>query len=414
MRFHVIGLPHAPTTLEHSACAYTAKVFKFCKMMTRLGHDVLHYGVEGSNPECSTNVVTLTTDEYNQVFPQFDYRKKYYPVIWDNKLPYWQWSNTKASYWIDKYAEKGDFLCVIGGDAQKPATFNKEKLLVVEYGIGYYGTFAPFRVFESYAHMHHCYGREARDPDGKNFDAVIPNYWDLSEFDVNLAPTGVPAYASVAGCTGPQPIGKNEPYVLFMARMISRKGIQTAVDACNRAGKRLLLCGQGVLGQMTLSQPGRPLQLTCDDNGSYTLLHNGEHVGFANVIRRNELMRNAESLILPTMYLEPFGGVAVEAQLCGTPAITSDWGAFPETVSHGETGYRCRTLEQYVWALKNASNLDRKVIAERARRLYSLERVGAMYNEYFEMLTTLWDKGWYQEKPQRTELSWLRTSWNTK
>ena len=38
----------------------------------------------------------------------------------------------------------------------------------------------------------------------------------------------------------------------------------------------------------------------------------------------------------------------------GTPAITSDFGAFCETVEHGRTGYRCHTLEQFMWAIDHA------------------------------------------------------------
>ena len=44
---------------------------------------------------------------------------------------------------------------------------------------------------------------------------------------------------------------------------------------------------------------------------------------------RLPLLGNAESVLMPTYYLEPFGGVHVEAQLCDTPVITTDWSAFP-------------------------------------------------------------------------------------
>ena len=39
-------------------------------------------------------------------------------------------------------------------------------------------------------------------------------------------------------------------------------------------------------------------------------------------LERAELLRNAKAVLMPTYYLEPFGGVNVEAQLCGTPVIT--------------------------------------------------------------------------------------------
>ncbi len=43
---------------------------------------------------------------------------------------------------------------------------------------------------------------------------------------------------------------------------------------------------------------------------------------------RLALLGKAKSVLMPTYYLEPFGGVHVEAQLCDTPVITTDWSAF--------------------------------------------------------------------------------------
>ena len=75
--------------------------------------------------------------------------------------------------------------------------------------------------------------------------------------------------------------------------------------------------------------------------------------------------------------------------LSGTPVITSDFGAFTETVKHGVTGYRCKTLEQFVWAAKNIENIVPEDCREWAEKNYSLERVGKMYDEYFKQLIAL-------------------------
>ena len=118
-------------------------------------------------------------------------------------------------------------------------------------------------------------------------------------------------------------------------------------------------------------------------------------------------MGEARAVFVPTLYLGPFEGVNVESQLCGTPVITTDWGAFTDTVEHGKTGYRCRTAEQFCWAAKNVHHLDPRYIRDRAVFNWSLEKVGSMYQEYFDQLKRLSKKGYYEENPDRTELDWL-------
>lgn len=351
--FHVLGLPHAPTTLEHVSCAYTSKVYKFCKMMTNLGHTVIHYGVEGSNPKTLLEFNILSLNEYREYFRQVDYKNSYYPVKFDLNEPYFKLMNDRFNTIIQRNAKPTDFVCIIGGNANGPAVYRLSQP-VVEYGIGYYGVLPnSYKCFESYAHMHTVYGTMSHDPDGRFCDAVVPNYFDLDQFTFNPNPQG---------------------YVLFMGRLINRKGINIAVESTKRAGVKLVVCGQG-------------------DKRKWP--SHVEFVGYADVKRRNELMRNAKALICPTLYLEPFGGVAVEAQLCGTPVISTDFGAFTETVDDKITGFRCHTMKEFVDAIGYVHLLDRYHISSRARALYSLEAVGLQYEQYFTRLySMLFEGGW--------------------
>ena len=94
---------------------------------------------------------------------------------------------------------------------------------------------------------------------------------------------------------------------------------------------------------------------------------------------------------------------------CGCPTIVTDWGVFAETIVHGKTGWRCRTWDQFKWAAKNVDKIDPYVCHAWAAENYSLERVGNMYEEYFQGLLDLNRKdGWHTDHPERTQLDWLK------
>ena len=163
----------------------------------------------------------------------------------------------------------------------------------------------------------------------------------------------------------------------------SVKGVQLASDIAKATGNILYIVGQG-----SLENPNERIHLS-----------NEEHIVYHPAVgpeERAELLSNAKAVLMPTYYLEPFGGVNVEAQLCGTPVITTDWGAFPETVLHGQTGYRCRVFEEFCWAVKNIWRIKPETCRQWATANYSMERVGKMYEEYFQRVYRLYDRGWYQ------------------
>lgn len=377
MKFHVIGLPHTKTTKEFNACAYTMKIYNFCKMMLSLGHEVIHYGAEGSSPPCTENVVIITDKQQNDLFGKIDPKKILYSVDYNNQKPHWQLLNNNAIKEINKRKTPKDFICLICGHATAPISNAIPDLMSVEYGIGYTGTYAKYKVFESYNHMSRCAG-STPDPDGNNYHVVIPNYYDIDDFPYQE---------------------EREDYYLFVGRMIKRKGLAIAVETCKQLGKKLVVAGQGAV------KWGKGYLETPEEKFYYSGI---EYIGSINIEQRAKIMGKSQALFVPTQYFGPLEGVNCEQQLLGNPVICSDWGCFCETVQNGKTGYRCRTLDHYIYATNNVAQLDRQYIRERAIDLWSLDRVKLMYQEYFSMLWNLWESGWYTLNPNRKDLSWLK------
>lgn len=347
MRFHVVSLPHTHVTADYPSCAFTQKVRRFCRMMIDRGHEVYLYAGEQSDAPCTEHVSCISERRRAEMVGD----RHYTEADWSH--PHWGGFNANVIGQMHERIKPQDFICLIGGYAHKPIADAFPNHLSVEFGIGYAGTFAKYRVFESYAWMHTVYGAQAGDAgkaDGQWFDVVIPN-----QIEDGL-------YSKGDGGDG---------YALYVGRIIDRKGYRIAQEVCEANGKRLILAGPG-------------------QGAGY-----GEFVGEVDADTRVRLMKGATCLFVPTIYVEPFGTVHIEAMACGTPVICSDWGVFTETVEQGVHGFRCRMFSEFVDALKRAPLLDRHAIAEYAQKRFSMARVGDQYEAYFQRLSALWGKGWY-------------------
>lgn len=351
MRFHITALPHTQTTSEYLSCAYTAKTLNFCRMMMDRGHEVFLYGGTVNEAPCTEFIACVSAADRAAHVGEGHFTA----APFDSNLPFWRNANARMAAEIAARARPQDFLCVIGGVAQKPIADALPSMMAVEFGVGYGGTFSKYRVFESYAWMHTIYGAATmgrpHDADGNWWDAVIPGYLDPAQFPFAEEP---------------------EDYFLFVGRLIDRKGFAIAAEVARTLGKRLVVAGQGTPPE------------GCD------------YRGVVGPEERGHLMSRARAVFVPTLYVEPFGNVHVEAMACGTPVITTDWGVFTETVQDGFNGFRCRNFAEFIRAARDVEGLDRHAIRRAAISRYGLARIGAEYEAYFSRLLTLWGRGWYE------------------
>jgi glycosyltransferase involved in cell wall biosynthesis len=376
IRCHLLGTFNAPNTLadEGIGNAFGTKVINMAKILKKLGHHVIFYGVEGSEVECDEFVQVSTMDVLRKTYGEWDNTKIYPEKYGDFSHKTF---NENCIREINQRKRVGDFLLLCHGTFHKQIADAVQIPSTIEIGIGHRSSFAEFRVFESQFQMNWTYGYEdchlntfpipgnRNKGDGRFYDCVIPGFFDPDDFEYSE---------------------DKQDYFLYLGRVISKKGIFVAQKVCEELGKKLVVAGFGYTEKAN----------AVDAKAFEDLLKlpSVEYVGFAGKEKRKQLMAHAKALFLPTLYLEPFGYVVIEANLSGTPVITTPFGAFCETVKDGYNGHKCWTHREFVDAARNIDKIKPKDCRKWAMQ-YTLDKAAPMYQRYFTRILNLVGKGWY-------------------
>jgi mannosyltransferase OCH1-like enzyme len=349
-------------------------------MMRSRGYEVYHYGVEGSESNATKDIQLLTKDEWNELRIQsFMFlesgltRQQAEKKNKDNTYLINGLANFNAPLCVEfnkrlkvKLLEhyrgiETDVVCCPLGQIHDGA-LKGEKMVCLENGIGYSDSYLNYRVFESHTVFASSCQSENKNPN--NYYFVIPNFYNIQDFTFSPTP---------------------KDRIGFFGRLQTVKGLGVIVEIARRfPNTQFLICGQG-------------------DPAPFLQTPNIIYIPPIHGKERSDFLGSCCAMLCPSEYIEPFCGVSVEAQICGTPVISSDHGAFADNVEQFKTGLRCHTLADYCYGVELALNhyFDRKYIRERAVNKFDMYKLAVNYDYTIKSILDIHKpnvNGWYAKK----------------
>ena len=344
MKFHLFPRPDHRIGRELSYEWFDYAAYHQAAMLTRAGHDVIWYGVAGSE------------------IPGVEFVE----VAAEPSAIAWQEMYRRGRAELAAHYQPGDLTLLSFGEWQE--LIPPRGMVGIEYVVGYdYPTSAAHvRVFPSRAWQHFVYGRQGNYRPSR-CDAVIPGYIDAAD------------YADLP-C-------KRDKYLLFVGRLESCKGLYVAAAVARQTGRKLIVVGRAERSDVTTWLKGQS---------------HIETTGWVTWRERNRLMAQAHALLAPSLYPEPFALVVAEAASAGCPVLAPDWGAFPESIKSGETGYICRTDADWRAAVERAADIDPEQCRLWAAEKFSLDAVWPKYEAvYRQAMNQFWGRA-YQLNQRKT------------
>lgn len=187
-----------------------------------------------------------------------------------------------------------------------------------------------------------------------------------------------------------KPNYKPGKYLAYLGRIIQPKGVHLAITAVQRYNQTantplvLRIAGKHYSGNKDTYWQER---ITPHIDGK-TIIYDG----FIDTdVKKQKFLGNASALLVPSLFEEPFGMVAIEALACSTPVIGLDSGALPEIVTHKtgrivEKHTDTATIAGLAEALAATYQFDRRACRADFEQRFTLARMAA---EHLEVYSTL-------------------------
>ncbi len=167
-------------------------------------------------------------------------------------------------------------------------------------------------------------------------------------------------------------------YVCFVGRLARVKGPHTAIDAAQRAGRRIVIAGEIHQADSAFGEREVYPRLRLPDVS---------FLGSIGMSVKVPLLRDALALLAPVEWNEPFGLILVEAMLSGCPVVGFPLGSLPELIEEGVTGFIVRSpaeMSTLISAAGPLADFDRKRCHEQAAQRFGRQRMVLEHERFYE------------------------------